>query len=88
MGNKHSHKGGNMARIILSLVIAVLAIALIAIILQSVMGSGAFKRKMTLSGIYAICQPEGYPVVCFGDAGSKEGGIDCVPLTLAGGKCH
>lgn len=50
-------------------------------------GSGGLKRLTTLAGIYAVCRPDGYPVVCFADKGSKEGGIFCMPLTMAGGKC-
>lgn len=50
-------------------------------------GSGGWKRKITLSGIYAVCKPEGYPVVCFLDADGKDGGAFCMPLDMAGGKC-
>jgi hypothetical protein len=50
-------------------------------------GDGALKRHFTLSGIYTICKPDGYPVVCFADADGKDGGIFCMPLADAGGKC-
>ncbi len=54
----------------------------------STLGAGALKRHVTLSGIYATCKPEGYDVVCFSDADGKDGGTNCIPLSLAGGKCH
>lgn len=52
------------------------------------MGSGGFKRMVTLTGVYAVCRPGGYDVVCFLDADSKQGGLACVPLSLAGGDCR
>lgn len=50
-------------------------------------GDGALKRHVTFSGIYPVCRPSGYDVVCFMDADSKNGGASCVPLSQAGGKC-
>lgn len=50
-------------------------------------GDGALKRQFTVAGIYSICKPDGYPVVCFADADSKEGGLFCMPLEAVGGKC-
>jgi hypothetical protein len=57
-------------------------------LLMLIMGEGALKRHITMSGVYAICKPEGYDVVCFLDADGKEGGLSCVPLAQAGGKCQ
>lgn len=50
-------------------------------------GDGAFKRMMTISGIYSICRPDGYEVVCFLDADGKDGGMFCLPLSQVGGSC-
>ncbi len=50
-------------------------------------GDGAFKRQFTMKGIYSVCKPDGYDVVCFADADGKEGGLFCMPLSQAGGKC-
>lgn len=50
-------------------------------------GDGALKRQFTLAGVYSICKPDGYPVVCFADADGKEGGLFCMPLSEVGGKC-
>ena len=49
-------------------------------------GSGGFKRITTLTGIYAVCKPHGYDVVCFGDTAGP--GLSCVPLEQAGGTCR
>jgi len=51
-------------------------------------GSGGLKRMTTLSGIYTVCQPGGYNVVCFADKGSPQGGIFCIPLSDVGGECR
>lgn len=50
-------------------------------------GSGGFKRMVTISGIYSVCRPDHYDVVCFLDADSKDGGMFCMPLSLVGGEC-
>lgn len=50
-------------------------------------GDGALKRHMTMSGVYSICKPDGYPVVCFADADGKDGGLFCMPLSQLGGQC-
>lgn len=50
-------------------------------------GDGALKRHLTLSGIYSVCRPDGYPVVCFMDADGKNGGLFCMPLSEVGGTC-
>ncbi len=70
-----------MARILIA-VIAVSSLTLLA-----ACGDGAFKRQFTMKGLYSICKPDGYPVVCFADADSKDGGLFCMPLSQAGGKC-
>lgn len=51
------------------------------------MGAGGLKRMVTITGIYSICKPDGYEVVCFLDADGKEGGLFCLPLANIGGKC-
>ena len=60
----------------------------VAMAYHSMVGAGGFKRLTTLTGIYAVCKPGGYSVVCFADADSKEGGLSCLPLEQAGGKCQ
>lgn len=51
-------------------------------------GDGSFKRMVTISGVYSICRPDNYDVVCFGDADSKHGGLFCMPLSqVSGGAC-
>lgn len=54
---------------------------------EDMIGAGAFKRMVTVSGVYAICRPAHYEVVCFLDADSKEGGMFCMPLSAVGGEC-
>lgn len=51
------------------------------------MGSGGFKRMVTLTGVYAVCKPGGYDAVCFLDADSHQGGLSCLPLASVGGAC-
>lgn len=66
---------------------AIPLLALTALALLTGCGDGAFKRQFTVAGIYTVCKPHGYPVVCFADADSKDGGLFCMPLAEAGGKC-
>ncbi len=51
-------------------------------------GEGGLTRMTSFTGIYAICKPKGYDVVCFGDTAGKDGGVACVPLKDAGGVCR
>lgn len=68
-------------------------LAITAIMLSGVLalltacGDGALKRQFTMAGVYSICKPDGYPVVCFADADGKDGGLYCMPLSEVGGKC-
>ena len=62
-------------------------VGIITLVLHTVLGAGGLKRMVTLSGVYSVCRPDNYDVVCFLDADSKSGGLACVPLSLAGGKC-
>ncbi|PZQ47698.1 MAG: hypothetical protein DI551_02745 [Micavibrio aeruginosavorus] len=66
----------------------IFAFGLIAIFLLTGCGDGAFKRQFTMKGLYSVCKPDGYPVVCFADADGKEGGLFCMPLSEVGGKCQ
>lgn len=54
-----------------------------------IMGTGGLRRMVTLTGVYPVCRPGGYEVVCFLDADSKEGGLFCMSLSMAtsDGKC-
>jgi hypothetical protein len=63
------------------------AIAVAVWVMFEIMGAGALKRHITLSGVYSVCKPDGYDVVCFLDADGKEGGMFCMPLSTVGGKC-
>lgn len=69
-----------------------LTITVVAVLLfftvWSLTGSGGFKRMVTLTGVYAVCRPNGYDAVCFLDADSKNGGLSCMPLNSAGGECR
>lgn len=69
----------------LSLVALALAATLGAL---TACGDGALKRQFTYKGIYSVCKPDGYPVVCFADADGKDGGLFCMPLSEVGGKCQ
>ena len=71
-----------------SLPAALTVILLGAATLLSACGDGALKRQFTMKGIYSVCKPDGYPVVCFADADGKEGGLFCMPLSEVGGKCQ
>lgn len=70
-----------------SLITICLAVVAALALLYIIMGEGALKRHITLSGIYSICKPDGYEVVCFLDADGKDGGMFCLPLSQVGGKC-
>lgn len=61
--------------------------AAIAFLTLAGCGDGALKRHVTMSGLYSVCEPDGYPVVCFLDADGKQGGLFCMPLSAVGGKC-
>lgn len=45
-------------------------------------GAGGIERITTLSGVYSVCKPDGYPAVCFAD--KSGGGFSCVPYS---GEC-
>lgn len=64
-----------------------IAAVLVIVVAVWLMGPGFINRTLTIGGIYTVCKPNGYDVVCFGDKAGKEGGIFCLPLQLAGGKC-
>ncbi len=70
----------------MKIVIGIAGIALvIGLVIFSMMGAGGFKRMTTLTGIYAVCKPNGYDAICFLDADSKDGGLSCIPYA---GECH
>lgn len=48
------------------------------------MGAGAFKRMTTIGGVYSVCRPDNYPVVCFLDSDSDAGGLFCMPTAVVG----
>lgn len=72
-------------RLILVFIVIVLMAGIVGYMM---VGAGGFKRTFTIAGIYAICKPEGYDVVCFLDSAGRDGGVSCVSLTLAGGACR
>ena len=55
---------------------SIFAFGLVAVFLLAGCGDGALKRQFTMKGIYSVCKPDGYPVVCFADADGKDGGSD------------
>lgn len=63
--------------------IAAVAVCVILAVTYFLTGPGWLERSFTLSGIYAVERPDGYDVVCFGDSGHRDGGITCVPCSLA-----
>lgn len=67
-----------------------LAVVLVVgtVLFFTVMGEGALKRHVTISGVYSVCRPDGYDVVCFLDADGRDGGMFCLPLSQVGGKCR
>lgn len=67
--------------------LAIITLCCGVIALLAACGDGALKRQFTVAGIYSICKPDGYPVVCFADADGKEGGLFCMPLKDVGGEC-
>lgn len=67
--------------------ILISALSLLAIGGLTACGDGALKRHVTMSGLYSVCKPDGYPVVCFLDADGKQGGLFCMPLSAVGGEC-
>lgn len=77
----------NMRKIYLMLAITLIIVALLIAGGSTMLGSGGLERMVKISGIYPICKPKGYDVVCFLDADSKDGGMSCIPLSQAGGKC-
>lgn len=66
---------------------SILMAALALPLLLAACGDGAIKRTMTVSGIYSVCKPDGYDVVCFLDADGPDGGLFCMPLSQVGGQC-
>jgi len=68
----------------LSVIAGTLSVTLIGL---TACGDGALKRQFTVAGIYSVCKPDGYPVVCFADSDGKDGGLFCMPLSQVGGKC-
>jgi hypothetical protein len=65
--------------------IAIAVAVALAWAVVSVSGDGSFKRMVTISGVYSVCKPDGFEVVCFLDADGKEGGMSCLPLSQVGG---
>lgn len=64
-------------------VIAIVVILLVLGLL-SIMGDGGFKRMVTISGVYSV-RSNDYPVVCFMDADSNQGGLSCLSLATIEG---
>lgn len=71
-----------------AIVIGIIVFIVAAFVYFLVMGDGALKRHITVSGVYSVCKPDGYDVVCFLDADGKDGGMFCLPLQDVGGKCR
>lgn len=86
MGSSKNRRADEMKKLV-SGVIAFSLLLVCGLFLYSLMGSGGFKRMTTITGIYSVCRPDKYEVVCFLDADSKDGGLFCMPLSIAGGEC-
>lgn len=69
------------------IILLIIILPLVGLALIPMIGSGGFKRMVTLTGVYAVCRPNGYDAVCFLDADSKQGGLSCLPLSVVGGDC-
>jgi hypothetical protein len=67
--------------------LALISFTVLAFLYFALMGDGALKRHFTKSGIYTVCKPGGYPMVCALDADGSDGGLFCLPLAEVGGKC-
>lgn len=59
--------------------IAILVTIIILSGLAATAGSGGIERLTTLTGIYSVCKPDGYPAICF--ANKSGGGFSCVPYS-------
>ena len=62
----------------------VAGVCLAAVLLKAFSGSGSLERITTLSGVYSVCRPDGYPGVCFANK-SGDGGFSCIPYV---GECR
>lgn len=72
-------------RTVKHITVAIGVTLLLMLALYFMTGAGAWQRRLTLSGIYAVCQPSGYAAVCFVD--KAGGGMSCLPLSQIGGNC-
>jgi len=67
--------------------VAISIAVILAVIIPLLMvfsGEGGLARMTTISGIYAVDKPEGYPVVCFVD--KSAGAMSCVPMSFMKGE--
>lgn len=71
----------------IAFVIFAVSAVLLGFFIYQMTGAGSFKRMAKISGVYSICKPDKYDVVCFLDADSKDGGMFCLPLSTVGGSC-
>ena len=66
-----------MSRKMGTIVYLTLTLSVIAFVIGYLfIGDGGFEKMTTLSGIYAVDSPSGYPVTCFVERGS--GDMSCV----------
>lgn len=72
-------------RTVKHITVAVGAAMLLMLALYLMTGAGSLQRRLTLSGIYAVCRPSGYGAVCFVD--KAGGGMSCLPIEQVGGQC-
>lgn len=56
---------------------------ILCLITISMAGAGSLKGRLTLSGVYSVCKPEGYPALCF--VNKQSGAISCELYT---GPCN
>lgn len=55
-----------------------LIIAFVIVVTMALSGDGGLKRATTLSGMYAVPDVGGYPVICFTQK-TENAGIHCIP---------
>lgn len=65
-----------MSRPAVIIVLAATILSFLIAAMVSMNGSGGLRGAVTLSGVYAVPEPDGYPVVCF--INKASGAMDCL----------
>ena len=83
--NSPARKYARGTRLVFMTLAGISAIVMIAGAMFFMSGAGSLQRSLTIGGLYTVCKPKGYDIVCIGD---KSGGLFCLPLKDAGGSCR